>query len=376
MPSLFLFLVIILLAIQPLGAAAGQRDATGALTDQLDTLVPSLLIQADVPGASLALIHNNQIVWSQGYGVADEASGAPVTADTIFSVELISKALTAWEMMRLVEAGKVDLDAPVNSYLTSWQLTALGRNDPNEATIRRILSHTAGLSVDGYRGFDTGTTDLPSLPDFLSGKTSGVQPVQVFVTPGKHFIYSGGGYTILQLMIEDITGESFKDLMQRDVFDPLGMDHSYWNWTDQSTDAWATSYTASGDVDHSLVHEDLAAGGLFTSANDLARFFTVGLDGDWLTPEDVALMHTPAEATDGQYGFGNFLMTLQDGTPVVWHDGIGVGQRAIFFLLPASGDGLIILTNSGKGNTIFREIVCAWDAWLHDGDQTRLCQAW
>ena len=351
-----------------------QTDEVSALTDQFDTLVPMLLDQAHVPGAALALIHDNEMVWSQGYGLADEDYGTPVTTDTLFSVESISKALTAWEIMRLVEAGQIDLDAPVNQYLTSWQLTAVGRNDPNEATIRRILSHTAGLNVDGYAGYNADTGYLPSLPDFLSG-TFGTPRVQVILPPGRSFLYSGGGYTILQLMIEDITGEGFPQVMQRDVLDPLGMDHSHYSWTNQSTFDWATSYTASGQVDHALIHEDLAAGGLFTTANDLARFFTVGMTGDWLTPESIALMHTPADATNGQYGFGNFLFDLADGTPVVWHDGIGVGTRTIFFLLPDSGDGLIILTNKGNGNRIFRQIVCAWDGWLH-GDQTRLCKAY
>ncbi len=367
--------VLLLLAVILLGVAlpAAAQDDVSALTNQLDTRVPSLLQQHDIPGAALALIHNGEIAWSAGYGDADLDSGAAVTADTVFSVELISKALTAWEIMRLVEMEKLDLDAPVNSYLTDWQLAGLGRNDPSGATIRRILSHTAGLSVDGYPGYSTDTTDLPPLPDFLSGKADAPR-VQVIVPPGTHFMYSGGGYTILQLVIEEVTGGPFAAVMQRDLLDRLGMDHSQFQWSPDLSDL-ATSYTASGEVDHDLVHEDLAAGGLFTSAGDLARFFTEGMSGGYLTPEDVALMHTPADATNGQYGFGNFLFTLDDGTQVVWHDGIGVGQRSIFLLLPDSGDGLIILTNKASGNTIFREIVCAWDQWLH-GDQTPLCQSY
>ncbi|MEO8393309.1 MAG: serine hydrolase domain-containing protein [Chloroflexota bacterium] len=367
----FLFFTILILLILAAPVAAQNDDVT-TLTDQFDTLVPTLLKQAHVPGASLALIHNNEVVWSQGYGLADEDYNTTVTADTVFSVESISKALTAWEIMRLVEAGKIDLDAPVNQYLKSWQLTGLGNKDPDQATIRRILSHTAGLSVDGYRGFNADTTYLPPLPDFLDGKAGGAQPVQVMITPGRRFMYSGGGYTVLQLMIEDITGEAFQDVMKTDVLDRLGMTRSFFQWPAGLPDR-ATSYTTSGNVDSDLIHEDQAAGGLFTSANDLARFFTQGMTGDWLTPESVALMHTAAEATEGEYGFGNFLFSLDGGIPVVWHDGIGFGQRSIFFLLPRHGDGLIILTNKGNGNRIFKQIVCAWDFWLH-GDATTLCQ--
>lgn len=369
-------------------AAMAQDSDVGSLTDSLDSMVPSLLEQNAIPGASVALIHGGAVVWSAGYGVADQETGAAVTADTVFSVESISKALTAWEIMRMVEAGQIDLDAPANAYLTSWQIPALGRNDPNGVTIRRILSHTAGLSVDGYHGYSTDTTDLPSTVDLLDGKVQGVQRVQVITPPGARFSYSGGGYTALQLMIEDMTGESFDALMQRDLLDPLGMDHSYWHWTDVPgvpSDERATSYTAAGAVDDTLLHVDLAAGGLFTSANDLARFFTQGMSGDRLSAESVKAMHTAVEGTDGEYGFGNFLLTLgndslDDGSQVVWHDGIGVGQRSIFFLIPdaegATDEGLIILTNSGRGNVIFRDVVCAWDSWLHDGEQTKLCARW
>ncbi len=366
-----LLLLTVLLLILP-AAAQAQSDDLTALTATFDQFVPTLLEQNGIVGASIALIHDGAPVWSSGYGVADNETQVPVTADTVFSVESISKSVTAWEILRLVEAGQIDLDAPVNASLTGWQVPAVGRSDPDQVTVRRILSHTAGLSVDGYRGYDTTTTDLPTLIDLLDGKPSGVQPVRVIIPPGTRFMYSGGGYEILQLLIEQIAGESYADRIQADVFDNLSMNHSYPNWSAQIGDALATSYTAAGAVDSSLLHVDLAAGGLFTSANDLARFFTEGLSGDWLTPESVALLHTPADGTDGEYGFASFLFNLADGTPVAWHDGIGVGQRAIFFLLPDSGDGLIILTNSGKGNVIFRDVVCAWDAWLH-GDQTKLC---
>ncbi|MFN8565259.1 MAG: serine hydrolase domain-containing protein [Anaerolineae bacterium] len=307
----------------------------------------------------------------QQAGAADIAGNVPVTADTPFSVESIGKALTAWEIMRLVEAGDIDLDAPVNQYLTRWQVKPLGRTSPDDVTIQRILSHTAGLSVDGYRGFDA-DAELPTTEAFLDGAT-GVSPVQILVTPGRRFMYSGGGYTILQLMIEELGGEPFEDVMQRDVLEPLGMTHSQFQWS-LALNA-ATAYTSSGDVDYEVLHADLAAGGLYTSALDLARFLTDGLNGDWLTPENVALMHTPAEATRDGYGFGYFLFTLEDGTTVAWHDGIGIGTRTIFLLLPESDDGLVILTNKATGNRIFREIVCAWDSWLH-GDQTRLCQSY
>ncbi len=354
-------------AVQP---AAAQDDTSG-FVEALNESVPTLLEAQQVPGAALALIRNNEVVWSQGFGVTDMDGGVPVTADTPFSVESIGKALTAWEIMRLVEAGKLDLDAPANGYLTRWQITGIGRNNPDDATIRRILSHTAGLSVDGYPGF-TVDDSLPTLEEFLDGAGAADQ-VRMLTPAGRRFSYSGGGYTALQLLIEEISGEPFADVMQHDVLDPLGMTHSSFVWSPELEAA--TAYRSNGQVEDRVVHLDLAAGGLYTSANDLARFFSAGMIGDWLTPESIALMHTPAEGTSGDYGFGNFLFKLADGTPVVWHDGIGYGVRSIFLLLPQSGDGLIILTNKGDGNRIFRDLICAWDNWLH-GEQTRLCKSY
>jgi CubicO group peptidase (beta-lactamase class C family) len=356
--------------LQPV-AAQDIDENVAMFVDEYIRRVPFMVEDQNVTGVAIALIRNNELVWSQGFGSADLEGGIQVTADTPFSVESIGKALTAWEIMRLVEAGTLNLDAPANQYLTRWQIEGSGRNKPEDATIRRILSHTAGLTVDGYPGF-TVDDPLPTLEEFLDGANGG-QQVRILTPPGGRFSYSGGGYTVLQLLIEEVTGEPFAEVMQRDVLDLLGMTHSSFEWSPEL--GAATAYTRDGDVEDRVVHLDLAAGGLYTSANDLARFFTEGMTGDWLTPESVALMHTAADGTRGEYGFGNFLFTLADGTPVVWHDGIGFGVRSIFLLLPESGDGLIILTNKGDGNKIFRDIVCLWDYWLH-GEQTRLCKSY
>jgi CubicO group peptidase (beta-lactamase class C family) len=362
-------LVLFLLLCLSLPAAA--QDDVSTLTDQFDALVPALLAEGASPGAAVALIHDGALVWSQGYGVSDAQSATPITPETPFSVASISKALTAWEIMRLVEAGELDLDAPANQYLTSWQIPALGRNNPDEVTIRRILSHTAGLSVEGYAAYEPGD-ELPTLVGFLEGE-AGADPVQVMVTPGRRFMYSGGGYTALQLMIEDLRGEPFAQVMQDDLLTPLGMANSSFEW---SADLGAaTDHGRGGAVETHVVHLDHAAGGLYASANDLATFFTVGMSAEWLSPESVALMHTPAEATDDSYGFGYFVETLPDGSLGVWHDGIGAGARTLFVLLPEQGEGLIILTNSRTGNALFEPLVCAWDLWAN-GTETDLCQGY
>lgn len=365
----FWFILLLLLTAAPANA---QSDDPAALTDQFNELIPPLLEGNSIPGAAVALIHGGDVVWSAGYGEADLATGTPMTPDTPFNVASISKAFTAWEIMRLVEAGELDLDAPANQYLTSWQIPAVGNKDTNEATLRRILSHTAGLTVEGYAAYEAGA-ELPTLVDFLNGEAAGVDPVQMLTTAGRRFSYSGGGYTALQLMLEDLTGKPFAQLMQDDLFTPLGMAHSSFAWSPELEAA--SDYSFDGSLNTSVVHMDQAAGGLYASANDLATFFTTGMSAEYLTPESVLTMQSAAPATSDGYGLGYFVETLADGTTFVWHDGIGWGARTLFILLPESGDGLILLTNTRSGNVLFEPLVCAWDTWIH-GEETNLCKAY
>ena len=157
----------------------------------------------------------------------------PVTPDTVFQVGSISKPVTAWGVMRLVQQGKLDLDAPVDRYLTRWHLPP-SPFDADGVTIRRLLSHSAGLNSQDYSPI--ATRPLPSLEQSLSGESGGVNArrgsddVRITMAPGQQHSYSNGGYTLLQLAIEEVTGEPFARYMQREVLDPLGMTHSSFTW--------------------------------------------------------------------------------------------------------------------------------------------------
>ena len=173
------------------------------------------------------------MTWSKGYGRADTSRGVPVTPDTVFEVGSISKPVTAWGVMRLVQQGKLDLDAPVDRYLTRWHLPP-APFDADGVTIRRLLSHSAGLNSQDYSPITT--RPLPTLEQSLSGESGGVNArrgsddVRITMTPGEQRSYSNGGYTLLQLAIEEVTGETFARYMQREVLDPLGMKHSSFRW--------------------------------------------------------------------------------------------------------------------------------------------------
>lgn len=162
--SLFLFLTFLLLLAAP---TAAQDVET--LAAQMEVTLPVVRANSPfTPALSAAVIKDGAVIWSGGYGVADVEFGAPVSADTPFPAASISKVLTAYAILGLVDEGVLDLDTPVNSYLTRWQVPALGRNNPDEVGHRPHSSDTAGLSAEGYAGF-TADHEIPTLEQFLDG---------------------------------------------------------------------------------------------------------------------------------------------------------------------------------------------------------------
>ena len=349
-----------------------------AFERQLDALVPALLQRYAVPGASVAVVHGGEVVWAQGYGLADKTQGRTVTPDTIFQVASISKPVTVWGVMRLVETGKLELDAPVERYLTRWHLPP-SEYDVNGVTIRRLLSHSAGLSLHGYPGHDP-AQPLPSIEASLSGDNGG--PVALTMPPGAQFSYSGGGYTLLQLTIEEVTGETFAAYMQRTVLGPLGMEHSAFEWTPATAAAAATGYGVDGQPQPAYIWTEKAAAGLYTTAPDLARWVAAAMPGPGsapagrgvLQPATLETMFAPAiavtgaEATVGEdaYGLGYALEAKERGL-MVSHGGSNQGWLTYFAALPGSGEGLVVLTNSDRSAPLTADVLTAWADWLRAG---------
>jgi CubicO group peptidase (beta-lactamase class C family) len=228
--------------------------------------IRALMRAHGVPGAAVALVHDGEI-WVQGYGSADTERGLPVTDGTVFQAASVSKSVSAWGVMALVEEGRLELDAPISRYLNRWELPP-SPYDESGVTVRRLLSHTAGLSVGGYLGYEP-TTDLPSLEDELSvGEDAAERPggVRLVYPPGSESRYSGGGFTLLQLLVEEVTGRPFSEHMEREVLGPLGMTDSTFEWGPPVEEAIATPYGEDGSVlpQYRLVAQ--AAGGLLTTA--------------------------------------------------------------------------------------------------------------
>ncbi|MBM3121777.1 MAG: beta-lactamase family protein [Chloroflexi bacterium] len=374
---------------QPPGEAAGAAAATSSdlpgdispsvtvedpaadergVADRLDQLVPSLLEEHNVPGAAVSLVLDGKVAWSAGYGLADRALGVPVTADTVFQVASVSKAVTAWGVMRLVERGLLNLDAPVERYLTRWHLPA-SDYDASGVTIRRLLSHTAGLSVGGFPGYPPDQT-LPSLEESLSGNNRGAGVVRIAMEPGAQWSYSGGGYILLQLIVEEVTGETFSRYMQREVLEPLGMTHSSFEWRADLRPATAIAYSSAGSPLPNYLFTEQAAAGLYTTAPDLALLVAAAMPGTGgepagrgvLSPDTLTLMLTPAVQLSDQgeaWGLGYILLALTDGSVRIGHGGSNAGWQAFSAAVPDWGEGLVVLTNSENGTSVIEDVLSA-----------------
>ena len=203
------------------GVQSPNRQGLDALT------LAEVMERFGVPGMSVAVIHDFEVHWAKGYGVADVVTGAPVDTETLFQAASISKPVTAMAAMTAVQDGLFALDDDINSILRSWRLPGRGLTQDRPVTPRLLFSHTAGLG-DGH-GFPGYAPDAPrpTPAQILEGHApSNVGPVELVRPPLTAMHYSGGGTTIMQLALTDVRGESFPDLMRRTVLEPVGMTHS------------------------------------------------------------------------------------------------------------------------------------------------------
>ncbi|AZA84378.1 hypothetical protein C1637_05920 [Chryseobacterium lactis] len=320
----------------------------------------------NVPGVAIAVIQNGKIIWTQCIGLGDKKKQQPITTETIFNVGSISKMVSAWGFMQLTEKGLVKLDAPVDQYLTRWKLPA-SQYDLSKVTLRRILSHTAGLSVHGYGGSEQGTK-LLSLEESLSGKTKrNGESVRLISEPGTKWEYSGGGYTLAQLMLEERTKEKFADYMKKNVFNPLGLNHTSYEWTAEMMKNSAIAYDTSGKPIKNRIFTEQAAAGLQTTVLDLARFAELSLGYKQnrlhkvLRPATVQLMEEAIApfSDQGKSGLGYRFMNYE-GLETLGHTGENEGWSAAIFMYLPTKSSIVILCNGSNGDRVWFPIYQSW----------------
>lgn len=314
--------------------------------------------QYHVPGVSVAVIHAGRVEWARGYGQRDVESGAPVTAETLFQAASLSKGVAAAVAMRLVEQGKLSLDEDVNKKLRSWKVPDNEFTQTEKVTLRRLLSHDAGLTVHGFPGYAQGAA-MPALVQLLDGKPpANTAAVRVTKTPGSGFRYSGGGYEVMQLLLEDITGRRFEDLARELILDPLGMRLSTYEQPlgEERARHAASAYRGDGKAIAGRWHTypEKTAAGLWTTPSELALWvMEIQKPGKALKAETVKTMLT---RSPGDYGLGIGLGETA-GRAGFSHGGANEGYRCQYFAYRDSGEGALVMTNGDDGSDLASEIL-------------------
>lgn len=278
-----------------------------------------------VPGMSIAVIENYKVVWTKSYGYVDKEKSARVTDQTLFQAASISKPVSAYAALKLVEAGTLDLNKNVNDFLKSWQVPDNKFTEEEKVTLKHLVSHKAGLTVHGFLGYSP-DLEVPTLVQLLDGKRPGnSNAIRVDKTPGGDMRYSGGGYCVMQQMMIDVTGQSFPDLMKEHVLGAIGMTKSTFDQPlkGEQLKRAATGYVPNGSMVKGKRHTypEMAAAGLWTNASELAKFIidlqqTIrGKSERVLSSEMANNMVTPVEEdfiglgiflNDGRFGHGGW----------------------------------------------------------------------
>jgi len=365
-----------LLLAFPMVSQPGQAQTLPARAEQIRRveagLLPSVRFVGDsvwtlaarmqhygVPGVSIAVIYNSKVMWTKAYGVVDRASQVPVTTHTLFQAASISKAVTAYGALRQVEQGQLHLDSNVNDELRSWHLPDNAFTQTRQVTLRGLLSHTAGVGVDGFAGYAAGAP-VPTLRQVLDGEApANTGPVRVEQVPGTGFRYSGGGYCIAQQLMLDAAGTTdFAALMQQLVLGPLGMTVSTYaqpmpaTWRARAATGYGPDGTAVAGQWHT--YPEMSPAGLWTTAADLAKFpidvqrTLKGKSHRVLSPAMAATWLTPV-LTD-YAAPGPFVRPLGERQQDVYfeHSGWNEGFSSQFVAHRDKGYGVVVLTNANQ----------------------------
>ncbi|MGH8080495.1 MAG: serine hydrolase domain-containing protein [Lysobacter sp.] len=336
-------------------AVKGSADRKMSLTERMAF--------HQVPAVSIALINDGRVEWARAYGVADESSQRPATTTTLFQAASISKAVTAMGALRLVEQGKLSLDEDANRQLTSWKIPQNEFTAQKAVNLRMLLNHSAGITVHGYHGYAPGQK-LPTLLQVLDGVApANSEPVRVDLVPATTWRYSGGGYSIVQLMMTEASGQPFDLYMKESILDPLGMAHSTFALSLPRAERarTATAYDSSGKAIAGRWHlyPESAAAGLWTTPSDLARVVLevqqaeAGKSRKILSSEMASTMLTRGL---GEYGLGFFVEDL-GGRTSFGHSGGAEGFRTQLYGYTRSGQGAVVMTNSDNGAALIEEIL-------------------
>ena len=316
---------------------------------ELVNLLPDLMHKAVIPGLSIALIRDGKTYWVHGFGIRNTQTGEPVTLETTFEAASLSKPVLAYGVLKLVDAGKLDLDKPLSDYLPKPYI----EGDPqlNKITARFVLSHRTGF------------------PNWRGSK-----PLSIHFTPGARFSYSGEGFVYLGKVVEQITGRPLNDYMTETVFIPLGMTSSSYVWRSDYDARTATGHNADGDPEEKWKPKDPnPAASLQTTAKDYALFVEAILRRTGLRPGTLNEMETPQVAVDPDcvscvdktpaqlsktifWGLGWGIERTSAGD-AIWHWGDNGVFKCMVLAYPKRKFGVVMFANSDNGLTIVQPVI-------------------
>jgi CubicO group peptidase (beta-lactamase class C family) len=320
----------------------------------------------DVPAVSIAVIDNMKIRWAGTYGVRSLTDTTQIDSETLFQAASVSKPIAAVGALHLVKNGHLSLDKDINTFLSSWNLPRENYQGP--ITLRQLLSHSAGTGVGGFVGYDQDTS-LPTLIQMLEGESPANSPaVRLVDTPGTHFRYSGGGYLIVQQMMEDVMDMPFQQIMHDQVFSQLEMDRSYYAPLNKTQKSNAAQGHLSGQVfpNYGPIHTESAAGGLWTTPTDLSKLLIELMEAYQGESEVILSSRLMNELMKKRFwNFGLGFRIMGEGENIRFsHGGATIGWHSHVMAFPEKGEGVVVMTNGEHGWLLWTEIERAVSAAL------------
>jgi len=361
-----LFLTLLFTAMLSPGPSAPQAAEPSAIESDLIITVQGeerrvspdeALKLLNIPSASIALIDEGRIAFARAYG-------KDATPETLYQAASLSKFVAAIGAIRLVQDGTLALDQDVNDKLTAWKVPSNSFDATHKVTLRGLLSMTGGIGVPGFLGYEAGVP-IPTLTQILDGTSPANSPqVTVIAVPGSGYRYSGGGYEIAEALMQDSTGKPFPQLMQDLVLGPMRMTDSSF---DQPPSAAFAGRAVSGHFSDGRelprrwhVFPEHAAAGLWSTPTDLAKLLVQladvwqGLSSIFLRRQTLEEMLTPQNG--GPYGLGAAI--AGDGASLVlMKRGQNIGYQGYLILYPASGQGMVVMTNSDNGSKLAKALI-------------------
>lgn len=375
-PLLFLSLVLVFACGSPEPPATTEAEPEIEAIE--NGLLPPILVKGEpvermnieermehhkVPGVSIAVVENGAIKWAKAYGKANAETGTAVELTTLFQAGSISKPVAALAALKLVQEGKMDLDEDINVYLKAWQIPDSKFTTTEKVTLRRLLTHTAGMTVHGFPGY-TQTDSFPSIISVLNGKGN-TPAIFVDTLPGSIWRYSGGGYTVMEKAVEDVSGMPLEDYLAEYILPEFGMTNStYEQPLPETRHAQASAaYDSDGKLIEGLWHNypEQAAAGLWTTPTDLAHYIITvqeilaGKKEGVLSRSTLEKMLTKHK---NDWGLGPSLMWEGDSL-VFRHGGKNAGFTNEMIAFAHQGKAVIVMTSADNGGRLMGEVIRA-----------------